>query len=114
MNTKGSEWRGKEVGEGWDIGKTYPKPAPRPKIKNNNASGKNGPAPLFPIAPGLLSSFNAKITNIKIVLAMNSLKNILAFVKNACGYVQKIPAVAVLLGGTVLISCPSYSFIAFT
>ncbi len=52
-----------------------PKQAPNPKIKKNNASGNNIPAPDFPIAPGFESSLRAKITNIKIVLAINSLKN---------------------------------------
>jgi hypothetical protein len=54
---------------------TYPKQAPNPKIRKNNARGNICPAPVFPIAPGLESSFRAKITNIKIVLAINSLKN---------------------------------------
>lgn len=71
--------------------RTYPKQAPRPKIRKKSARGKSCPAPDLPIAPGLESSFSAKITNIRIVLAMNSLKNWLAFVRKACGYVQNIP-----------------------
>ena len=86
---------------------TYPKHAPNPKIRKNSASGNICPAPVFPIAPGFESSFSAKITNINIVLAINSLKNWLALVKKAWGYVQKIPAVAVALGGTVRIPWPS-------
>jgi len=78
-----------------------PKQTPKPKIKKRRARGKSCPAPLFPIAPGFESSFRAKITNIKRVLAMNSLKNWDAFVKNAWGYVQKIAAVAVCEGGVV-------------
>jgi hypothetical protein len=44
--------------------------------------------------PLLLGSFSAKMTNINKVLAINSEKNWLAFVRNGCGYVQKIAAVA--------------------
>ena len=52
------------------------------------------------------SSLSAKITNINIVLAMNSEKNWLALVRKLCGYVQNIPAVAVAEGGTVRMPCP--------
>jgi hypothetical protein len=51
--------------------------------------------------PLLLGSFRAKITNISKALAMNSKKNWLAFVRNGCGYVQKMAAVAFFTGGTM-------------
>lgn len=44
------------------------------------------------------------MTNTRIVEAINSEKNCDVFVKNACGYVQNIPAVACAAGGTVLIA----------
>jgi hypothetical protein len=69
--------------EGVKEGNSNPKHAPSPNIKKSNASGNSCPAPLFPIAPGFESSFSAKITNIKMVLAMNSLKNWLVFVRKA-------------------------------
>lgn len=78
---------------------SHPKHAPRPNIRKNSPSGNQAPLALNP--PLLLSSFNANITNMSIALAMNSEKNWLAFVRSGCGYVQKIPAVAVLEGGTV-------------
>jgi hypothetical protein len=60
----------------------------------------------------LLGSFNAKITNMSNVLAMNSEKNWLLFVTNGCGYVQKMAAVAFSAGGTVRIFPPSNQSIA--
>jgi hypothetical protein len=71
---------------------------PIQKLKRTTQAETTAPPPLFPIAPGFESSFSAKITNMRIVLA---------FVKNYCGYVQKIAAVAVVLSGTVRIPCPS-------
>jgi hypothetical protein len=47
------------------------------------------------------------MTNISNVLAMNSEKNWLVFVRNGCGYVQNIAAVAFSAGGTVRIFPPS-------
>jgi hypothetical protein len=47
------------------------------------------------------------MTNINSALAMNSLKNWLVFVKNACGYVQNMAAVAFGAGGTLRMLCPS-------
>jgi hypothetical protein len=52
------------------------------------------------------------MTNIRSALAMNSLKNWLVFVTNACGYVQNMPAVALGAGGTVRRLCPSKKSIA--
>jgi hypothetical protein len=52
--------------------------------------------------PLLLGSFSAKMTNINRALAINSEKNWLVLVRNGCGYVQNIAAVAFGAGGTVL------------
>lgn len=88
-----------------------PKQAPIPNTKKNKASGKRAPAPLFPIAPGFESSFSAKIINISIALATDSLNNMPRLVIKACGYVQKMPAVALAAGGTVRTSLPSKALI---
>jgi hypothetical protein len=48
------------------------------------------------------------------LLAINSEKNMLAFVINGCGYVQKIWAVLFGAGGTVLIPWPSRLLMALT
>ena len=70
-------------------------------MRKNSPRGNSLPAPMFD------SSLSAKITNIRIALPMNSEKNILAVGRNPCGYVAKIPAVAVADGGTVRTPCPS-------
>jgi hypothetical protein len=62
-----------------------------PKMTKNNARGVKFPAPIFPL------SCSEYMQNIKIVEAINSEKNMPVRVMNAAGYVQKIPAVEVLL-----------------
>lgn len=51
-------------------------------------------------------------TNMRIVLATNSETNWLPVFRKVWGYVQNIAAVAVVLGGTVRMPCPSNAFIA--
>jgi hypothetical protein len=65
--------------------RTYPKQAPMPKSRKNRHNGKSSPAPDFPMTPGLESSLSAKITNIRMALAINSLKNWASFVTNGAG-----------------------------
>lgn len=54
---------------------SHPKEAPNPKMRKKSAKGKNGPAPVLPMAPRLDSSLRAKITNMSKVAVMNSEKN---------------------------------------
>ena len=82
---------------------SQPKQAPSPKMRKNKQRGNHLSLLGTPL---LLGSFNAKITNISNADAINSEKNWLAFVTKGCGYVQKIPAVAFVAGGTVLIPDP--------
>ncbi len=72
-----------EDGRGDQRTVSYPKQAPSPKMRKKSASGKNGPAPVFPMAPRLLSSLSAKITNMSNVAVMNSEKNWFVLVKKA-------------------------------
>lgn len=54
-------------------------------MRKKRQSGKSWPAPDLPMAPGLESSFRAKMQKIRMAEAMNSLKKAEAVVMNAWG-----------------------------
>ena len=99
---------------------SHPKHEPIPKMRKKSANGNQFTEPYILLALQLSgqgrnfdsmdyhtwlnpfrSSLSAKITNINIELATSSETNWVWFVMKVCGYVQKIPAVAVGEGGTV-------------